>query len=130
MIELIYGAKGTGKTTRIIEKANARATESKGNVVFVTPIDKYSLEINNNVRFVVTSEYGVNSECSLVAFIKGMIAGNADISDFFIDGLAKIEGVDPVSVIPKLDELSTRYNVKFTVTLSASEVPVQLKRYI
>lgn len=37
MIELIYGAKGTGKTTRIIDKANACVAKAKGNVVFITP---------------------------------------------------------------------------------------------
>lgn len=85
MVELIYGAKGTGKTQRIIEKANARVGEAKGNVVFITPIDKYSLDISNSIRFVVTAEYGIEKACALKSFIKGMIAGNSDICDFFID---------------------------------------------
>lgn len=130
MIELIYGAKGTGKTQRIIEKANMRTDEAKGNVVFITPVDKYSLDISNSIRFVVTAEYGIEKACGLLAFIKGMIAGNADICDFFIDGLARIGDVDPVEFIPLLDDLSTRYNVNFTVTLSMAEVPAKLKRYI
>lgn len=130
MVELIYGAKGTGKTQRIIEKANARVGEAKGNVVFITPIDKYSLDISNSIRFVVTAQYGIEKACALKSFIKGMIAGNSDICDFFIDGLARIGDVDPVEFIPLLDELSTRYNVNFTVTLSMAEVPAKLKRYL
>lgn len=130
MIELIYGAKGTGKTTRIIEKANACVSEAKGNVVFITPIDKYSLHINNGIRFVVTADYDIVKGCQLEAFIKGMIAGNSDIGDVFIDGIARIGEIDPVEFIPKLDALSTKYGVKFTVTLSMAEVPAQLKRYI
>lgn len=130
MIELIYGAKGTGKTQRIIAKANARVAHAKGNVVFLTPIDKYSLDIDNNVRFVVTDEFGIKKACGLAAFIKGMIAGNSDICDIFIDGLARIGDIDPVEFIPKLDEISTRYKVNFTVTLSMAEVPAELKRYI
>ena len=45
------GSKGagrveiTGKTQRLIEKANARVGEAKGTVVFITPIDKYSLDM-------------------------------------------------------------------------------------
>lgn len=130
MIELIYGAKGSGKTQRIIAKANARVTHAKGNVVFITPIDKYSLDIDKNIRFVVTSEYDIKKGCALAAFIKGMIAGNADIGDIFIDGIARIGDIDPVEFIPKLDEISTRYNVNFTLTLSMAEVPESLKRYM
>ncbi len=130
MVELIYGAKGTGKTQRIIEKANARVAKAKGNVVFITPVDKYSLDIDKNVRFVVTAEYGIEKACALKAFIKGMIAGNSDIGDVYIDGIARIGDIDPIEFIPMLDEISTRYNVDFTVTLSMAEVPAQLKRYI
>lgn len=130
MIELIYGAKGTGKTTRIIDKVNACVAEAKGNVVFLTPNDKYSLGIDNRVRFVVTNEYDIKKGCGLLAFIKGMIAGNSDIGDIYIDGIARIGDIDPVEIIPQLDDLSTRYKVNFTVTLSMAEVPAQLKRYI
>lgn len=130
MIELIYGAKGTGKTTRLIDKANAHVAQAKGNVVFITPEDKYSLNIDNNIRFVVTAEYGIKKECQLESFIKGMIAGNSDICDVFIDGIARIGEIDPEEFILKLDAISTRYEVNFTVTLSMAEVPVKLKRYI
>lgn len=130
MIELIYGAKGTGKTTRIIEKANARVHEAKGNVVFVSPESKYSLDIDKNIRMVATSEYEIKKDCQLVYFIKGMLAGNSDICDIYIDGIARIGEIDPVEVIPKLDTVSDKYGVKFTVTLSMAEVPPALKRYI
>lgn len=130
MIELIYGAKGSGKTQRIIAKANARVAHAKGNVVFLTPVDKYSLDIDNQIRFVVTGEYGIQTGCALSAFIKGMIAGNSDIGDVFIDGIARIGDIDPVAFIPTLDEIATRYNVNFTLTLSMAEVPASLKRYL
>ena len=130
MIELIFGAKGTGKTQRIIDKANASVENAKGNVVFITPVDKYSLDISNKIRFVVTDEYAVKTAEALEAFIKGMIAGNTDICEIYIDGIARIGSVDPVEFVPKLDEIATHYNVKFTVTLSMAEVPAPLKRYI
>lgn len=130
MIELIYGAKGTGKTTRIIEKANKRVHESKGNTIFISPENKYSLDIDNAIRMVATSEYDITKACQLEAFIKGMIAGNSDICDVFIDGIARIGDVDPVEFIPKLDALSEKYKVNFALTLSMAEVPASLKRYI
>lgn len=130
MIELIYGAKGSGKTQAIIEKANKAAETSNGNVVFITPVDKYSLDIKNAIRFVVTGQYDIKKGCALEAFIKGMIAGNADIKEFYIDGIARIGEIDVVPFIHKLDALSEKYKVHFTVTLSMAEVPAELKRYL
>lgn len=130
MIELIYGAKGSGKTQAIIDKANKAADTTKGNVVFITPVDKYSLDIKNSIRFVVTGEYDIRKGCALEAFIKGMIAGNADNSEFFIDGIARIGDIDVVSFIHTLDALSEKFKVNFTVTLSMAQVPDELKRYL
>ena len=130
MIELIYGAKGSGKTQTIIEKANKAVETAHGNVVFITPVDKYSLDIKNAIRFVVTGEHDIKKGCALEAFIKGMIAGNSDIQEFYIDGIARIGDIDVVPFIHTLDALSTKYNVKFTVTLSMAQVPDELKRYL
>lgn len=130
MIELIYGAKGSGKTTRIIEKANACVADAKGNVVFIAPQTKYSLDIDKNIRMVGTDGHGIAKGCQLAYFIRGMLAGNTDICNIFIDGIARIGEIDPVEFIPKLDEISVKYDVDFTLTLSMAQVPDELKRYI
>ena len=130
MIELIYGAKGSGKTQTIIEKANQAVETTDGNVVFITPVDKYSLDIKNAIRFVVTGEHDIHKACALEAFIKGMLAGNSDIHEFFIDGIARIGDIDPVAFVHTLSALSEKYKVKFTLTLSMAEVPAELKRYL
>lgn len=130
MIELIYGAKGSGKTQTIIEKANKAVEMTAGNVVFITPVDKYSLDLKNAIRFVVTGEHDIKKACALEAFIKGMLAGNSDIHEFFIDGIARIGDIDPVAFVHVLDALSEKYKVKFTLTLSMAQVPDELKRYL
>ena len=130
MIELIYGAKGSGKTQKIIDKANACVETAHGNVVFITPVDKYSLDISKQIRFVVTKDFEVGKECQLEAFIKGMIAGNSDICDVFIDGIARIGEIDPVKFVHTLAAVSQKFNVNFTLTLSMAEIPAELKRYI
>ncbi len=130
MIELIYGAKGSGKTQKVIDKANAAVEKAAGNVVFISPEDKYSLSLKKEIRFVVTSEYAINDGATLAAFIKGMIAGNADNIDFFIDGIARIGEIDVVQFVHTLDALASTYKLNFTVTLSMATVPDELKRYL
>lgn len=133
MIELIYGVKGSGKTKNIIDKANARVKTASGNVVFLTDKAKYSLDIDNDIRFVVTAEYGVKYDCCVAAFIKGMLAANADICNFYIDGIARILDLTPDKMevfMTELEKISADYKVDFTLTISLETVPKFMKRYI
>ena len=52
MLNIIYGAKGSGKTQRIIEAANAAAEKSKGVVVYLTSEADHSGAVSNSVRYV------------------------------------------------------------------------------
>ena len=89
MINLIYGAKGSGKTEKIIACANDRVRTSKGNVVYITDREGHSGDVDNAVRFIDIKRYGVDDGKSALSFIKGLLAGNYDITDVYIDGLAK-----------------------------------------
>lgn len=129
MISVIYGAKGSGKTKRIIDAANAAGERASGTVVFITDNDK-SLSVNSNVRFVNLAEYEVKTEDEFIGFIKGMLATNFDIHNVFIDGLSRFlqkpaEELKPVfDTIEKLAE-----NVDFVVTVSADKLPAFLKAF-
>ena len=89
MINIIYGVKGSGKTKRIIDTANDRARTTKGSVIYVTDCADHSSEVDNSIRFIDINQYGLNDENGALCFIKGLLAGNYDITDIFIDGLAK-----------------------------------------
>ncbi len=130
MISLIYGEKGSGKTQKIIDAVNEKAKVAKGNVVFISAVDKYSLYIDKSVRFVASKDYYIDGTQSLTSFIMGMIAGNSDICDFYIDGIARIGNVDVEEAIFIFDGISAKYNVNFTITLSMAQVPDKLKRFI
>ena len=43
MIQIIFGKKGSGKTKRILDMANASVKEAKGNVLFVDDDRSYTL---------------------------------------------------------------------------------------
>lgn len=132
MINLIYGAKGSGKTKKIIHAANACAADAKGDVVYITDNDK-SLEIGSTIRFINVNDYDIHCKGCLVGFLKGMIAANSDNTKFYIDGVGRILDKKPdemEELFKKLEEISDRYGVDFTLTISAAEVPKFMKRYL
>ena len=62
MIQVIFGKKGSGKTKRILDMANASVKEAKGNVLFVDDDKSYTLSLKPQVRFVDASEYAVKGK--------------------------------------------------------------------
>lgn len=133
MISIIYGAKGSGKTKRIIDAANDRARSSKGSVVYITDCADHSSVVDNGIRFIDINHYDVTDENGMLCFIKGLLAGNYDITDVYIDGLAKFVKKDVSELegaFRQLDLLGTEFNVTFTLTVSAEEVPDFMRRYI
>ena len=133
MINIIYGVKGSGKTKRIIDTANDRARTTKGSFIYVTDCADHSSEVDNSIRFIDINHYGLKDENGALCFIKGLLAGNYDITDIFIDGLAKFIKKDVTELedaFDQLDLLSREFNVTFTLTVSAEEVPQFMRRYI
>lgn len=133
MINVIYGAKGSGKTERIIAKANETVEKSKGCVIYLTDKPEHSKVLNATIRFIDITEYDVKEEKSFVSFVKGLLAGNYDITDVFMDGPAKFTGkaVDEIEdIFTALDLIGADAKVNFTVTVSAEEVPDFMKKYI
>ena len=132
MINLIYGAKGSGKTKKIIDAANACAADAKGDVVYITDNDK-SLEIGSTIRFINVNDYDIHCKGCLVGFLKGMIAANSDNNKFYIDGIGRILNKAPdemEELFKKIEEISDKYGADFTLTISAAEVPKFMKRYL
>lgn len=133
MINIIYGLKGNGKTAKIIEKANETAQNSKGVVVFITDRKDHSRAVSNKARFVCVNDYGITCDKCCVAFLKGLLAGNYDITDVFVDGLARFVGMevkDMENIYKDIDLLSLEHNVDFTFTVSVENVPDYMKKYI
>ncbi len=133
MINIIYGAKGSGKTQRIIDAANDRARSGKGSLVYITDRPEHSKDVDNSIRFVDIKSYGLDSEIAVISFIKGLLAGNYDITDVYLDGLAKFIGKDVSdleSALASLDLIASDGNVSFTVTVTAEEPPQFMRKYI
>lgn len=133
MIDIIYGLKGSGKTQRIVDSANARALKSNGCVVYITDQPTHSPYVDNKIRFVDIGKYNVTTESTLLAFVEGLLAGNYDITDIYIDGPAKFikKPVEEMSdFYTAIELLSADHSVNFTVTVTAEEVPEYMKKYM
>lgn len=135
MIKVIYGSKGTGKTKMIIDSANACGESSAGDVVFLSDTSRYVRDIKYVIRFVNTIDNEINSADALLGFIKGLIAGNYDIKNMFIDGATRMINV-PIDemgeFMAELDKIAKKSDVNFTMTVSRDldEMPKFFLDYI
>ena len=128
MISVIYGAKGSGKTKRIMDAANAVAEKASGQVIFITD-NSQSLGVNANVKFINVADYGVRNTYELSGFLKGMVSTNFDIQYVFIDGVSRLLDVEPSALKPIFDTMEKLESADFTATVSADKLPNFLQKY-
>lgn len=132
MINLIYGAKGSGKTGKIMSAVNEKSKTAAGAVVFITD-NARSLDIDKSVRFINVKDFGVKWDCCFIAFLKGMVAANSDNNEIYIDGISRILGKPADELeefMTELENLSTAFNIDFTLTVSTATLPKFMLKYI
>lgn len=135
MIRIIYGKKGTGKTKKIIDAANEAVKVSTGELVFIDDDNRYMYDLRHEIRFVNATEYDVTSPETFMGFICGILAGNYDMKQLFIDGFLRLVKSDMADLEPffvKLEEITHRHGVDVVISASAKDdtVPEFLKKYI
>ncbi len=133
MIKLIIGNKGSGKTKTMIRMANEAVETSKGYVVCVEKGLKLTYDLKNTVRLIDTDEYGISGYDCFFAFISGILAGNYDITEVFVDSILKIGGRDLIALEKLLLQIEHTFpDTEFVFTVSAdySEIPENLRPYI
>ena len=91
MINLIPGKKGTGKTKILVDSIKKAAENATGNVVCIERGMQLTYDLPHNVRLADAEEYGINSFDSFYGFVAGLMAGNYDIQEVFVDGILKID---------------------------------------
>ncbi len=133
MIKLIIGNKGSGKTKKLIDLVNTASKTTKGNVVCIEKGTQLTYDIVHSVRLIDIDTYQVSGFEAFYGFICGVLAGNYDISEMFIDATFKIGGRDYVAfaeMIRKLDSVVDKETVvTFTVSCDISDLPEDMKSY-
>ncbi len=123
MVSIIVGGKGSGKTKKMIDIINTSASGSAGNLVCIEHSMKLTYDVHHDVRLIDMVEYNIENADMLFGFISGILAGNYDIVEIYIDGILKVLNKDIhvlEALLKKLDSL-TGENVKLVVTVSVDE---------
>ena len=134
MIKLITGKKGSGKTKILIDMINDAVKSTNGDLVCIEKGDTLRRAISYKVRWCDSEYFKVEGFDAFYGFIAGMLAGNYDIKEIFIDGILKIGGAD-------FDELGILFGklaaltgeettLVFTISADNSELPESVTKFI
>lgn len=125
MVQLIVGKKGKGKTKVILDMVNEQIKEASGSIVYLDKSMDHMYELNNKVRLINVSDYGIANADEFVGFIRGIISQDHDLEQIYFDGFLKIaclEGSDRVEeIVNKLEKVSNDFNFKIVASVSLDE---------
>ena len=129
MIKLIVGNKGSGKTKLLVDLV------TNGNVVCVEKEPKLTFDIPSSVRLMETCKDNIEGYDEFYGYLAGVLSGNFDITDLFVDSTLKIGGRDMDKLALFLDKLaasigSREVNVVMTISADKEELPVSIRGYI
>ena len=135
MIKLIVGTKGTGKTKTMIDHINNVTKTTSGNVVVLEKSMQLTFDIDHAARLVDLDGYGISGYEMLYGFVAGVLAGNYDITELFIDGILKTCNHDLAGLgafLAKVDGLAATAGTNVTITISAAaeDLPADVKKYL
>lgn len=132
MIRLIYGKKGSGKSKKLLDLANAEVARATGNLVYLDDDNRCMYDLQHEIRFINTSDYGIDNMDQLYGFVCGILSGDFDISAIFIDGLKKMikkHDGDLEALLKKLDEKFGDVTAHIVIS-GSEEAPEFLQKYI
>ncbi|SFP94134.1 hypothetical protein SAMN02910358_00186 [Lachnospiraceae bacterium XBB1006] len=136
MIQIIAGEKGKGKTKFLLERVNEAVKNANGNIVFLDKNTKHMYELNNKVRLINVPELPVDSPDEFTGFLCGILSQDNDLEEVYLDSFLTIAHIQDMNefanVLKKLNILSDKYNIKFTLSVSKDEkdLPECAKQYI
>lgn len=124
MLKLVIGLKGTGKTKTIIAEANKAVERSHGAVICVEYGKKLTFDIKHQVRLIDCLDYDIDDGMKLYGFVSGLLAGNYDTTDLFVDSALKIcrEDIpDFEEFIAHTAELAEKNHINCYITASVEK---------
>ena len=124
MIQLIVGEKGKGKTKVLLDKVNSEVKTAHGSIVYLDKSTKHMYELNNRVRLIDVSAFGLESSGEFIGFIYGILSQDHDLEQMYLDSFLKISQTDETAanaLLLKLAEIGEKFNVTFVISIS---VPV------
>jgi len=135
VINVIIGAKGSGKTKYMVDHVNMAVKDEPGNLVFISKDNRLMYDLKSSVRYINTEEFAVEDYDVLYGFLGGIISNNYDVSHIFIDSIWKVvksEEAGFEKFLGRIESLGEKLNINFTITISAdrSSAPEYLTKYL
>ena len=124
MVQIIAGRKGKGKTKYLLDNANQAIKESEGSIVYLDKSVQHIHELDNKIRLVNITDYGVHSYDAFIGFICGIISSDYDLQEIYVDSFLKIshlEGKDIAAAVSELNAISEQHHIKIILSLSEDE---------
>ncbi len=133
MIKLIVGSRGSGKTKQLVERINESVKTNDGSLVCIEKGMKLTYDLDHKCRLIGIDEYKVQGYSMLFGFIAGIVAGNYDINEIYLDGVLKVGEQDLEGLgqfLHDIDKLAPK--IQFVITVSADEVslPASVTKFL
>src|SRR5699024_8015653 len=116
----------------MIDMIDAAVKPTEGNIVVIEKSMKLTTDINHAARLLDVDEYGIQGADMLYGFVAGVLAGNYDITELFLDGLLKIVDHDmdaAAALLARLDAITKDVEVIVTVSSAEDALPDSIKKY-
>lgn len=134
MIQIITGRKGSGKTKILLGMIDDAVKASNGDIICIEKCMKLTYSINHKVRLVDADRFNISGFDTFYGFVAGVLAGNYDIKEVFVDGILKIGGrnYDELgAMLEKLDILTgDDVNMVFTISEDSENLPESVLKYL
>ena len=129
MVNLLIGQKGSGKTQKMIDLANAKVKDCNGNVVFIKKTHRDTASVSFDIRTICLDDIpAISNTDAYIGFLYGMSSANHDIECVFIDALLKHADLTLETVpafLAKLNQITADCSIDFYVSLSADKADVE-----
>ena len=131
MVKIITGNKGSGKTKILIDMINTASKNTDGYVVCIDKSTKLRYDIPHSVRIVDTDASRIYSYEAFFGLVAGLVAGNYDIKNIFVDSILKVGGADFDALGAMLAKKLTgdEVEVVFTVSADKADLPESVSKY-
>ena len=134
MITRIVGSQGSGKTKTLFSMCSEAVKCTDGCVVCIEKAMSLQFSIVPQVRLIHADAYNISGYDEFYGFISGVLAGNYDIKDIFVDGILRIGNRDLDGLGVLLDRIQALVKDEVTVVVTVStdveNLPASVSKYL
>jgi len=134
MVHIFFNQRGSGKTKALIDLANEKAHNAKGDLVYIDADNRSLLHLDRKIRLIDTKDYKLKNYESFYGFLCGVLSEDYDIDTVFVDGFSNIVKENLENAAPlffDMESLAQKNNIEFYINISSEnqEIPEFIRQY-